>query len=215
MAQAVLPRALARRRVDLRVVVGVFLVLLSVLGAISVINRANSRVEVLVAARPVGPGETIEEGDLAVAEVGLDPRMQGVLRASEEAGVVGRVAAEPLAPGELLTRSSLAQPALPSGFVAMAIPAKPEQAVGGRLGPGDHVAVIATFGAGTEETRTLTLLQDVVVFGVERTRSFSGEQEGELAIVTLLIPPEAAERLAAARANAELDLVLLSRAGGS
>lgn len=215
MAEVALPRARARHRVDLRVVVGAFLMLLSVLGATSLINRANSRVEVLVVARAVAPGEVIEEADLAVAEVGLDPRMEGVLRASEETAVVGWVAAEPLAPGELITRSSLAQPALPDGFVAMAVPAKPEQAVGGRLGPGDHVAVIATFDAGTEETRTLTLLEDVVVYAVERTRSFSGEQEGDLAIVTLLVPPEAAERLAAALANAELDLVLLSRAGGS
>lgn len=63
--------------------------------------------------------------------------MESVLRASEQAEVVGQVAGEPLSAGELLTRSPMAQPALPTGFVAMAVPAKPEQAVGGMIGPGD------------------------------------------------------------------------------
>ncbi len=213
MAEIALPRIVARRRVDLRVVVGVFLMLLAVFGGATVIRHANTRTDVLVVARPVSPGQVLTDGDLRVAEVGLDPSMQGVVPASDQAAVTGRVAGQPLRPGELLSRYDLASSSIPRGFVAMSIPAKPEQAVGGELRSGDHVAVIATYGAGQPQARTATILPDVVVHSVGPESDFGG---GNAALViTLLVPQGSEEQLAAARAGANLDVVLLPAGAGS
>ncbi len=57
-AEALLPRAHVRlRRVDLRVAVGVLLMLVAVFGGASLIKSAQARTPVLVAARAVQPGE--------------------------------------------------------------------------------------------------------------------------------------------------------------
>jgi Flp pilus assembly protein CpaB len=213
MADVAVPRTFSRPRVDVRVVVGVFLMLLSVVGGASVIRHANTRTTVLVVARPLQPGEVISADDLRPAEVGLDPSLQGVVPAREETNVVGRVAGAPLLPGELLTRFALSSTAIPKGFVAMSVSARREGAVGGQVRSGDHVDVIATRGSNTGRTAARTLLHDVVVSRVGESSGLAANP-GQL-VVTLLIPARAAEQLAAAQAAGEIDLALLPAGGGS
>src|SRR6266540_7563932 len=59
------------RRLDLRVAVGVLLMLVAVLGGASLIRTAQARTPVLVAADTVQPGEVIQPSDLRVVEMSV------------------------------------------------------------------------------------------------------------------------------------------------
>src|SRR4029453_9748424 len=83
------------RRLDLRVAVGVLLMLVAVLGGASLIRRAQDRIPVLVAAGRVQPGEVIGPSDLRVVEMSV-PAGVAYLSASAEGQGGGRGAGGPL-----------------------------------------------------------------------------------------------------------------------
>lgn len=206
-AEAIVPRAHARlRRIDLRVAVGLLLMLVAVVGGASLIKTAQARTSVLVAAGAVEPGEVIEASDLRVVEVSLSGGIAHV-PASMREQIVGRVATEPLWEGKLLGPSSVAEsPPLPAGTVAMSLSLKPDRAVAGSVRAGDHVAVIASTAPGRGESRTTILFPSVPVLAVSRAAA----EEGGGVLVTLRLRLEEARSLAAARTAGEIDLVLLS-----
>ena len=64
MSSTVVPRSAARlRRVDLRVLIGLALLLAGVLGTVAIVQRAGQRVAVLVMARDVPVGQVIGDQD--------------------------------------------------------------------------------------------------------------------------------------------------------
>ena len=74
MTSTAVPRSTARlRRIDLRVVIGLALLLAGVLGTVAVVQRAGQRVPVLVMAREVPAGQVVGDQDVRVAELGLAP----------------------------------------------------------------------------------------------------------------------------------------------
>lgn len=208
-ADALLPRAHVRlRRIDLRVGVGVLLMLVAVFGGASLIKAAQARTPVLIAAGHVEPGEVIEPSDVRVAEVSLSGGV-AYLPASMRGQIVGRVAAEPLWEGKLLGPGSVSQaPPLPAGTVAMSVILKPDRAVAGSLRAGDSVAVIASVAPGRGDPRTTILFTSVPVLSVTHAEA----AQGGGVIVTLRLRLEEARALAAARAAGDIDLVLLSGA---
>jgi hypothetical protein len=60
------------RRLDLRVLIGLALLLAGVLGTLNIVQRAGQRTPVLVMARSVQAGQVIGDQDVRVAELGLD-----------------------------------------------------------------------------------------------------------------------------------------------
>jgi Flp pilus assembly protein CpaB len=208
-AEAVLPRAHSRlRRIDLRVAVGLLLMLVAVVGGAGLIKSAQARIPVLIAAGSLEPGEVITAADLRVAEMSLAGGVAH-LPAAMESSLVGRVATEPWWEGKLLGPGSVADaPPLPAGSVAMSLMLKPDRAAGGGLRAGDHVAVIASQAPGREEARTTILLPSVAVLSVSQAPA----EEGGGVLVTLRLRLEEARLVAQARTSGEIDLVLLSRA---
>lgn len=208
-AESLLPRAHIRlRRIDLRVAVGVLLMLVAVFGGAALIKTAQARTPVLIAASSVQPGEVIDASDIRVAELSVSGGV-AYLPASMREQIVGRVAAEPLWDGKLLGPASMSQaPPLPAGTVAMSLALKPEHSVAGSLRPGDAVAVIASTAPGRSEPRTTILFTSVPVLSVTRAEA----TEGGGVIVTLRLRLEEARTLAAARAAGSIDLALLSGA---
>lgn len=205
--QVTLPRAAAQvRRIDMRVAVSLLLLIAGTLGVASVLKTATARSAVLVAARAVEPGSVIVAKDLKVEEVSLSGGVVSIA-ASSMSGLIGKVAAEPLYPGKLLTDRSISSgPPVPVGYVAMSIALKPERAVGGTLRSGDRVGIVATSNAGRPDAASVLLFQKIPVVAIS-TRSGG---EGNLVIVTLQVRPEEARALAQARNSGELDLLLLS-----
>jgi len=208
-AESLLPRAHIRlRRLDLRVAVGLLLMLVAVFGGASLIKSAQARTPVLVAARAVQPGEVITAADLRVADISLAGGVAHLPAAMRDQ-IVGRVAAEPLWDGKLLASGSVSQsPPLPAGMVAMSLSLKPDHAVSGSIRPGDAVAVIASTAPGRSKQQTTILFTSVSVLSVKHAEA----TEGGGVLVTLRLRLEEARSLAAARAAGSVDLVLLSGA---
>jgi Flp pilus assembly protein CpaB len=198
------------RRLDLRVAVGLLLMLVAVLGGASLIRSAQDRIPVLVAAGSVQPGEVIGPSDLRVVEMSV-PAGVAYLSASAKGQVEGRVAGEPLWDGKVLGPGSVAEaPPVAAGMVAITLLLPPESAVGGDIRSGDRVAVLSSpgvdeAGGNQQEAATTILLPDVPVLSV-RDASTS---EGEGVFVTVTLRLEEARAIAEARASGRVDLVLL------
>jgi Flp pilus assembly protein CpaB len=198
------------RRLDLRVAVGLLLMLVAVLGGASLIRSAQDRIPVLVAAGSVQPGEVIGPSDLRVVEMSV-PTGVAYVSASAEGQIEGRVAAEPLWDGKVLGPGSVAEaPPLAAGMVAITLLLLPESAVGGDVRSGDRVAVLSSpgvdeAGGNQQKAATTILLPDVPVLSV-RDASTS---EGEGVFVTLTLRLDEARALAEARASGRVDLALL------
>ena len=201
------------RRLDLRVAVGLLLMVVAVLGGASLIRTAQARTPVLVAAGTVQPGEVIEPSDLRVVEMSV-PAGVAYLSASAEGQIAGQVASEPLWDGKVLGPGSVADaPPVGPGEVAITLLLPPESAVGGDVPSGDRVAVLSSPGAtaaGSRENATTTiLLANVPVLAVREAAT----TEGDGVFITLTLRLEEARALAEARASGRVDLALL--AGGA
>jgi Flp pilus assembly protein CpaB len=198
------------RRLDLRVAVGLLLMLVAVLGGASLIRTAQARTPVLVAADTVQPGEVIEPSDLRVVEMAV-PAGVAYLSASAEGQIEGRVAAEPLWEGKVLGPGSVADaPPVGPGMVAITLLLPPESAVGGDMRSGDRVAVLSSpgvdeAGGNQPQAATTILLPDVPVLSVHQATT----SQGEGVFVTLTLRLEEARALAEARASGRVDLALL------
>jgi len=212
MASATVPQAAARlRRVDLRVVVGLAVLLVGVAGTLGVVQRAGERTAVLVVARDVPAGQVIGEGDVRAAELGLAPGV-ATLGVGERGRVVGQVATVPLAAGQILSPSFVADRLpLAAGQALMSVAVAPEHAAAGALQPGDRVAVVASGRPGQPEVRAQVLLSPVQVLSV--ASAAYEKRAGRKLLVGLAVRPEQAAVLAQAAAGT-VDLVLLPRGGG-
>jgi hypothetical protein len=92
---------------------------------------SDARQQVLVVGRPVAAGQVLSGADLRVARIVPGPDVDTVA-ATEEASIVGRTAAVPLAPGSLLASSQVGPASWPPAEQAVvAVPVK-----AGRLADG-------------------------------------------------------------------------------
>jgi Flp pilus assembly protein CpaB len=203
--ETLVPKAASRvRRIDMRIVVGVMLMLFAVAGTASLVKKAQARIPVLVAARSVEPGSVIETADIRVAEISIS-RGLSYLAASREHEIVGRVAAESFSSGEILSPDAVVSKAsLPPGYASMSIALKPSRAAAGSLRAGDHVAVISSPSAERGEATTI-LFTDVVVQSVRQGQT----SEGSTLIVALRLRLEEARALAEAQSKGVIDLAVL------
>ncbi|MBB1495453.1 flagella basal body P-ring formation protein FlgA [Propioniciclava sp. MC1595] len=179
--------------------------LLSALGGVWLWTAATSSVEVVVARAAVPRGAVIDAGDLMVARVSLDPAVASI-PASEVSTVVGQRAALDISAGGLLT---------PDAIASETVPAKGETVVGLSLvdgmlpaiplKTGDDVRVVQTPGAQGQvgDVSPVTIAAKVVAV----TRS----QDGQFALVDLLVSADAAPDLAARAATGKVAVVLDSR----
>lgn len=211
-------RPVALPRVDVRLLAGLVLVAVAVVGGLSVWRQAQITAPVVIAAREITPGHVIQRSDLEVTQA----RLQGPLAAlalaeSDIDAVVGRTASGSIHAGELVVRPDLGiGPVIGPDQVAVTVPVQAD-AVYARLRRGDEVAVMATSDKAKPQSLTVALLERATVFEValESSRISLGgggnaDEDGRLTNVTLLIPRSEAERVAHAVVNAELTLLLLA-----
>jgi pilus assembly protein CpaB len=174
--------------------------------------------QVMVAARDMWQGKTIEETDLAMTELPPEYIPDEALKTPEQA--VGRVPRERILAHEFIRNERLADPAagvglnaiIPRGMRAMSININDGSAVSGFLNPGNYVDVLVTIeGEDEKPAETVTLLQAVTVLAVNNRL---GDIDGEMVensgkpSVTLAVTPDLAEKLTHAVAQGNVTLTL-------
>ena len=186
-------------------------------GATFVLRDHLARLEAQAASAGPGAQVVVAEADLArgtVAEASALSTAQrperylppGAMSSVEE--VAGSMLAADVAAGEIVTSARLASSGGPTAaMVPPGLRAAPVQvpAPPGLVAPGDRVDVLATFAAGQPHTET-------VVAGAEVLSILPGSLEGleSAATLVLLVSPDAAEKLAYARAFADLSVSVTS-----
>lgn len=167
-------------------------------------------VPVVVAAHPLVRGAVLGEDSLRLQQVPSAFAPPGALRSIAEA--VGDTLVSDLAEGEAVTRTRVGTAGgpvaaqVPSGLRAFVVPSGMPA---GSVRAGDHVDVLATFGGPRPYS-------DTVASGLEVLSVLEAEQEGFAASgsgadgpsLVLLVTPDAAERLAYAKAFADLTVTI-------
>jgi Flp pilus assembly protein CpaB len=200
-----------RLRVDTRLVVGLALVLVAVVGGLRLAAAADDTVAVLAAARDLPANHVLQASDLRVARVRASGGvLDGLVRATDLVDARGRVLLYPLRADGLLTSAGLV--AAPSEGREITVPVTPEHALGGRIQPGDRVDVLGSFDEAGRTARTLTVARGAEVVELVRAEGLFGQREGELSALTLSVTADDAVPLAFAIRNAELDIVRTSGA---
>lgn len=206
------PRALrvARPRwANTRTVLGLLLFAAALLIGRSILENAQTTVQVWAAAQDLRQDETLDAGELVPAEVRLpDDVAAAYARATQD--LAGGVLTRPVVAGELIPRAWVASGAAATAGRSMTVPVTPEHAVGGRLRPGDRVDVYATFDSGDARARTSVLVRGVEVLDVVETGGLVMGEESVVGLTVAVTPSEAA-RLAFAIRTAELDVALVVR----
>jgi Flp pilus assembly protein CpaB len=159
---------------------------------------------VIVAARELPRGHAIEPRDVEASTLPRDFVPPGAVTSA--GGAVGLRLLAPIAEGEPLTRSRLGPPGgpvaalVPPGMRAVSVTTS---LPAGTVAVDDRVDVLATFATGAPHTETV--VADAPVLSVLRA---DDAYEGAGLVLLLLVSPEDAERLAYARAFADLSVAI-------
>jgi Flp pilus assembly protein CpaB len=193
-------------RVDTRLAIGVLLVAGSVLGGLRLVAAADHTVPVVVAARDLPANHVLGPGDLTVTRVRATPSVLGGLIAGVDVTHLrGRVLTSAVGRYGLVAASAVAR--APRAGREITVPVAPDHALGGDLRVGERVDVLASYGKGTDEARTVTVVRDAEIVGVRRASSVFGSGTREITAITLSVSPDVVAALAFAIRNGELDIV--------
>jgi Flp pilus assembly protein CpaB len=205
------------RRLDIRAVASLFLTAVAVAGALMVFSSAADSRDVLVAARDLPAGATLQATDLQIAHVRVSDSMyQAAVPAETLNSLSGKQLSEPLHNQEMLLRAQVStRPPLAPGQLAMTIPVTPTSAVGGQVQRGDHVQVLAT-SKNQPDAHTSVVLPDVQVYDIGHDHPLaatgdaaSATSPGAVNAVTVVVTADQAQQLALARWRSDLDVALL------
>ena len=170
---------------------------------------AGAPVPVVVAAQPLARGAVLSEEVLRLASVPSAFAPPGAVRSVADA--VGRTLVSDLAVGEAVTRTRVGTTGgpvatqVPSGLRAFVVPSGMPA---GSVRAGDRVDVLATFGGPRPYSDTVASALEVLsVLEVEQD-GFAASGSGAGPSLVLLVTPDAAERLAYAKAFAELTVTI-------
>ncbi|MGY1637734.1 SAF domain-containing protein [Geodermatophilus sp. SYSU D00742] len=166
------------RWLDLRLVLGVLLVLGSVLAGARVVAAADATVPVWSATGDLAAGTVLTAADLVAVDVRLDAAAGAYLAASTQPE--GRTLARAVSGGELLPRASLEEPA---ELVQVALPVQ-----AGHVPPGLVRGQVVDVYAVADPTVGSTGPSDVsLVVGAAPVQAISGRAEGVLSTATTTV----------------------------
>jgi pilus assembly protein CpaB len=176
---------------------------------------------VVVAARPLVIGTQLTEDDIKIQQWPSDSLVPGAISDAKEAINRGLLVAvlenEPLTSSKLASRESGAglSPVIPPGMRAMSVRVDDVIGVAGFIVPGSRVDVVVTIRKeGDGMTRTAASNVQVLVAGTRKDQQSTDETDrsrpnskGET-VVTLVVSPRDAERIALAQSEGQIMLVL-------
>lgn len=197
---------LSAKKLDLRLVAGLLLVILSILGVSFLLSRGTNTTGVYVAAGALSTGHKVSENDLEVIQVALGDASDAYLAQGELES--GYVTTHPIASGELIHLSSLS-PAKKSTTTTVVV--ELATALPRRVQPGSTVDLWAAMAIGQGVYAT----PEVLVSGAEFVREV--KPEGITAITTgtsveVLIPADSVAGVLEAQANKDALSVVPSTA---
>lgn len=177
---------------------------------------ADAGIEVMVAANDLQVGQRVEERDIRIIHINPADLPPGTPRRRSD--VVGHGVIVPISKGEFILPNRLAGenagsglPSLiPPGMRAVSVRVNEVVSVAGFVTPGTRVDVLLTgTPAGGSEEQTTTVLQNVAVLASGHTleRTSTGEAQ-TTAVITLLVTPDDAQRLALASSEGHIQLAL-------
>ena len=173
-------------------------------------------VEVVVAADDIPVGTKLEERFVRMAKFPQSVVPPGAFVKISQ--VNGRGVILPVSKGEFILQSKLAAPnagaglpsLIPPGMRAVSVRVNDVVSVAGFVQPGSRVDVLATGNSTTGNDRqTTTVLENVAVIAVGKSleRSATGESQNA-PVITLLVSPDDAQRLALASQEGRIQLAL-------
>ena len=154
-------------------IIGTFLLVGYVSSAEARATRGEKLVPVLVVREAIRAGTDVDalEDAVAIEHIPSKVRADGAVESLDDLEGVTAVA---LVPGEQLLADRFVEPSVqargnvPAGFHEVTLSLEPQRALGGRIGPGHKVGVVASFGAEeTDERPTSLLLDGVLVTSVQ------------------------------------------------
>lgn len=172
--------------------------------------------QVMVASSDLQVGARVEDRDIKVIQVSASDLPPGAPR--KKADVIGHGVIVPISKGEFILPNRLAGenagaglPALiPPGMRAVSVRVNEVVSVAGFVTAGTRVDVLLTGSpSGSGEQQTTTVLQNVAVLASGHTleRTSTGEAQNT-AVITLLVTPDDAQRLALASKEGTIQLAL-------
>jgi pilus assembly protein CpaB len=173
---------------------------------------------VVVAAKDIAPGSSLEASLLKVVQWPQDAKVEGAMLDPEQ--LRGRVTRTSLAPGEVILESKLAPKGAPGGLAGIiqpdrrAVTVKVDEASGvaGFVLPGNRVDVLVTISRSEfkDDPVTQVVLQNLPVLGIGQDIEShrGGEKPKVVPTVTLEVTPEESEKLALAAKEGNITLAL-------
>ena len=212
-AAAGVPRALPRRASlpTGRALVGGLLVALAMLGVLLTLAAGRSRPSdrFVVARTSLAVGSVLTAADVALQPMDLPPALGSRRAFRDPHRLVGAVVVAPVAAGELVQASAVADKA-PSADREMAVRVARSDAVNGRIRAGDRVDVAATFGSGSD-AYTAFVVRDAEVIARDQPGGALGDRDHEVLTLALASPADA---LAVAHAVAAGEVSVVRSTGG-
>jgi Flp pilus assembly protein CpaB len=167
-----------------RAVAGGLLVAVATVGTFAAYRGASGgpTTSYAVAAHELRPGEVIGAGDVRLRRVDL-PGALAARAYDGDAALVGAIVTAPLAEGELVQRSAVAEGSGRAPMQELSFAVETERAVDGRLRPGERVDVLATYGTGTD-ARTQVVVRAALLAA---TSDGDGDLSGSTVVLTVAL----------------------------
>ena len=182
--------------------------------------QATGTVPMVVAAREIKRGETLQPALLKVAQVPKEAAPVGSYQTIQQlTGAEGqqRVALRTIAPNEALMPTKVSGPggraimsaAVAEGMRAISLRSNNIAGVAGFVLPGDHIDVLLTRSI-EGNTVTQTLADNVLVLGVDQTDSDETDKPQVASAVTIQVTPAQAHTITLAQSVGQVTLALRS-----
>jgi len=173
--------------------------------------------QVVVATSDIAVGTKLQQNQVRSVGVPAEAVPPGSFR--HERDVIGRGVVLPIAQGEFLIAGKNLASAnagsglpsmIPSGMRAVSVRVSDISSVGGFVAPGSRVDVLMTGNPGSGEPQTVTVLRNVAVLanGSRLDHNILAPDSQNSPVITLLVSPDDAERLALAMAQGRIQLAL-------
>ena len=197
-----------------RAVVGALMITLAAVGAFAISRQSEGAptTHYVVLTSAVAPGARIKANDVATRAMDLDVEVAGQTFGNVEQ-VIGAVALAPMNAGQLVQQADVALPTKADGQALvgheLTFPVERDR-VPQNLRRGERVAVLATYGTGSE-ARTTTTAQQAVVLSFETDGDTIGTKRSARLTVLLSDPSMVIETAHASQA-ADITIVRTTQA---